>query len=403
MITVILIILTVLQIIGSVILGWSGVIVALGLPRKKPNRNLNGRKNRFAVIVCARNEEAVIARLLTSLKEQHYPKDAWHVYLLADHCTDRTAAIGRQYPFVTVYERNDGAASGKGAALSWGIEHLLRDFRDSFDAVLVFDADNLAEPDFMKNINGALNSGNDIVQGHRIAGEPFRSVITEWYAVYWMFYSHIYSYPREKLGLSCFLTGTGFSVRKELLLRYGWNTASITEDVEFAVQECLRGGRVAFEASAVCYDEQPAGLSVMMRQLLRWCTGSHQIFRMYMKKWLREFVKHPGIRLIDMMALLLMGPCSVLTFLCPLAANIIFSVSAHRIHPLQVIIFAGSYLSGVILPGIVAKYKGIPFKKIWRGVLTFPVFLWLYMLCSLGTFFRQETKWTSIEHRGIEK
>ncbi|MDO5702374.1 MAG: glycosyltransferase, partial [Lachnospiraceae bacterium] len=91
----------ILQVILTVLIGWHGVVTVFGLIRKKEPRGQDQPQNRFAVIVCARNEENVIVHLLRSLGEQDYPKDKWHVYLLADHCTDRTVDIARSFPFVT--------------------------------------------------------------------------------------------------------------------------------------------------------------------------------------------------------------------------------------------------------------------------------------------------------------
>ena len=170
------------QIIGTLMLGWSGAVMLLGLIRRRLPRGDSDPKNRFAVIVCARNEEKVLSHLLKSLEEQDYPADAWHVYLLADHCTDGTVHLADRYPFVTVYERTDGPESGKG-----------------------FDADNIAKSDFMSRMNEHLNKGNQLVQGNRLGGEPYRTFITKWYAAYWATYTIFYSYPREKLNLSCFL------------------------------------------------------------------------------------------------------------------------------------------------------------------------------------------------------
>ena len=180
-----------LQIIATLLLAWSGFVAFFGLMKKKEPHGPGEPKQRFAVVICARNEEKVLCHLLNSLRDLDYPMDKWHVYLLADHCTDRTAEVARQYPFVTVYERFDGPQSGKGAVLAWGIAKILREKGDTFDAFLVFDADNIAKSDFMSRINAHLNKGNDVVQGNRLAGEPFRTFITQRYALYWPLYSFI--------------------------------------------------------------------------------------------------------------------------------------------------------------------------------------------------------------------
>ena len=67
------------QIITTLLVGWGAAVAFLGLLKKKPEKGPSDPKHRFAVVVCARNEEKVQSHLLKSLAEQDYPKDAWHV------------------------------------------------------------------------------------------------------------------------------------------------------------------------------------------------------------------------------------------------------------------------------------------------------------------------------------
>ncbi len=399
--TTFIIILTVLQLVCMLLIGWSGVVAFLGLIRKRPPRGEETPKNRFAVVVCAKNEEKVLSHLLRSLEAQDYPADHFHVYLLADHCTDGTASLADRFSFVTAWERTDGPQSGKGAVLTWGIGKILRDKADTFDALMVFDADNVARKDFMSRMNEALNKGNDLVQGNRLAGEPYRTFVTKWYATYWPLYSYLYSYPREKLGLSCFLTGTGFAVRKELLREYGWCTNSITEDVEFSFQQCLRHERVSFCEEAVCYDEQPSSVMNMLRQLARWCTGNYQIFFRYIGKWARAFREKPSARLIDNLSLLMLGPCTITITICTILITIMTSRVFPRVWIMQLVMFCLIYiftLAGVLF---ITRYAGIPLKKLMPAFLTFPVFLWIYQFCSLYALIFPSKKWKPISHEGL--
>lgn len=72
-------------------------------------------------MICARNEEQVIGNLLDSIAGQDYPKDKLHVFVIADNCTDETAAIARAKG-ATVYERHDLSKARKGYALEFGFK-----------------------------------------------------------------------------------------------------------------------------------------------------------------------------------------------------------------------------------------------------------------------------------------
>lgn len=392
-----------LQVITTILMNWSTVVSFMGLVfcRKRKREQLIEKKNRFAVIICARNEEKVLANLLTSLEGQKYPKDFWHAYVIADHCTDRTAAIGRNFPMATVWERNEGPRSGKGDVMNWAIHRLQTEQADAYDAIIVFDADNIADPNFMIEMNKALNRGGTVVQGNRLAGRPFTNYITQWYAIYWTAFSFLMSYPRYLVGFSPFLTGTGFAVRTDVLKKYGWKTTSMTEDVEYSIQTCLRGDRVSFAIDAVCYDEQPHQLKVAFKQLCRWCTGSYQILGRYFKKWYHSMKEKPTLRKMDDLVLLLTGPYSIISLFMTIILNLLIIIYYHRVHLMQVIFIVLTLIGVYIGTWLTTRYVHIRLKEIMKGWLTFPLFLMLFIFCSFCSMLKPQRRWTPIEHDGI--
>ncbi len=64
------------------------------LTRKAPVRTAQ-RNHRYAVMIAARNERAVIGDLIGSIRNQNYPSELIDVFVIADNCTDDTAAIAR--------------------------------------------------------------------------------------------------------------------------------------------------------------------------------------------------------------------------------------------------------------------------------------------------------------------
>ena len=67
----------------------------------------------FALVVAAHNEETVIKNLMDNLAEFHYPKDKFDIFVIADHCQDRTAEIAKSSG-AFVYERSNRKERGKG-------------------------------------------------------------------------------------------------------------------------------------------------------------------------------------------------------------------------------------------------------------------------------------------------
>ena len=119
-------------------------IVYLFLPLIKKSRpHTAPRLHRYAILIAARNEEAVLPHLLESIRNQDYPPELITTYVVADNCTDRTAEVARKAG-ARVFSRFSRTEIGKGYALNFllnQIDH--NDDLDSFDAFLIFDADNL--------------------------------------------------------------------------------------------------------------------------------------------------------------------------------------------------------------------------------------------------------------------
>lgn len=141
---------------------WQLGVGIMGLFSVRKLRKLEDKTYRFAVVSCARNEEAVIGQLLDSLQNQRYPRECFDLFVIADNCTDDTAAVARKHGAI-VLERQDKGHIGKGYALRWAFERIIGRWGDRYDAVVLFDADNLADPDFLLQTNEAplLRRGRD--------------------------------------------------------------------------------------------------------------------------------------------------------------------------------------------------------------------------------------------------
>ena len=62
------------------------------------------KKNKFAILISARNEEKVIRNLIETIKKQDYPKKLIKIFVVADNCTDQTAKVSREAGAI-VFER----------------------------------------------------------------------------------------------------------------------------------------------------------------------------------------------------------------------------------------------------------------------------------------------------------
>ncbi|MFR8333265.1 MAG: glycosyltransferase [Oscillospiraceae bacterium] len=82
----------------------------------KPRPHQSARLHRYAILIAARNEEAVLPHLLDSIAAQDYPAELLTTFVVADNCTDRTAQVAQDRG-ARVFVRNNRTQVGKGYAL----------------------------------------------------------------------------------------------------------------------------------------------------------------------------------------------------------------------------------------------------------------------------------------------
>ena len=260
---------------------------------KKKKKLPEGAPHRLAVLICARNEEAVIHQLIDSLKKQDYDKSLYEIFVLADNCTDRTAEVARNSGATRVYERENHEQVGKGYALNYLLEKMDEDFgRDAFDAYVVFDADNLVAPSYLSEINRVYSAGYEIVCSYRNSKNYGDSWVSAGSGLWFIRDAKFLNGARVALGGSAWLAGTGFLFsRKVKEEQGGWPFHTLTEDIEFMVDNVLRGYRVGYAGDAEFFDEQPVGFMESFWQRLRWARGGLQVFGKYWKRLLGRCVR----------------------------------------------------------------------------------------------------------------
>lgn len=268
-------------------------IVYLILPLMKKQRPLTKQNpTRYAILIAARNEEAVIGHLLDSIRAQDYPAELLQTYVVADNCTDRTAQIAREHGAM-VYTRFNTQQIGKGYALNHLLAQIDRDGGlDRYDAFLIFDADNLLSPDYVTQINKVCSAGYEAFCGYRNSKNFGSNWISRGYGVWYLHDSCHLNQSRMLLGTSCAVTGTGFGFTRELLERCGgWNFFTLTEDIEFSTWCATRGVRIGYCHDAIVYDEQPEHFRVSWRQRTRWTQGGLQVSVKYAGDLLKGMLK----------------------------------------------------------------------------------------------------------------
>ena len=376
------------------------VISLCSLIKFKDKKMLTDKKHKFMAVVPAHDEEAVIGNLIESLKKQDYDKDLYDIYVIADNCTDNTAKIAEELGAI-VYKRFDETKKTKGYALDWFLKQKIEENAD-YDAVCVFDADNIVDQNFIKNMNKKLCQGEEVVQGYRDIKNPTDSWVTAGYALFYWTMHRFYHLARYNIGLSPLLNGTGFMVKFDVLKPDGFDTITLTEDIEFSLKRIIKGKRLGWATDAIVYDEQPVDFKSSWSQRTRWTVGHLQCMKTYTKDLALAVKEHKTAMNFDGL-LYIVGsiPMFIASIALVLSNFIIYLGNAMTTTDLILNILK-YVIPTFLLPigsALITMYlEGKPIKPMLKWTLYYPLFIGSWLLINFQCLFKKDVKWEKIQH-----
>ena len=358
------------------------------------------KQHRFMTIIPAHNEEKVVVNLIESLKKLDYPKDLYDIYVIADNCTDKTAEVAKKAGAI-VYERFDETKKTKGYALNWFLQQKIKE-NAPYDAFFVFDADNIVDKNFIKNMNKKLCQGEDVVQGYRDIKNPSDNWITAGYAIFYWQMHRFYHLARYNIGLSPLLNGTGFMVKFDVIKPQGWDTETLTEDIEFSLKRIIKGKKLGWATDAIVYDEQPTGFRQSWSQRSRWTVGHIQCIKKYTKDLAIAAKENKKMINIDGLFYIVGSiPMFVITMLLLFSNFVMYNSSAITSAELiKNILFY--LLPTFVLPIFIGMFAmwldGRKIKPMAKGLLCYPLFLLTWIFINFKCLFIRNTSWEKIDH-----
>ncbi len=419
-----------------VFVSWRGMYRNRKSVARRTGQNPVVFYHEFAVLICARNEENVIADLIRSIRQQTYPAGHVHIFVMADNCTDNTAEVARRYG-AKVYRRNNPYQIGKGYALEALFNSIKRDHPDGFDGYFIFDADNILAPEYIEKMNEALCRGYDIVTCYRNSKNYGDSWISAGNALFFMRESRYMNQARDLCGSSCAVSGTGFMLSRSMVEEMdGWHYHMLTEDIEFSMDQIAKGRRIAYCDEAEIFDEQPVGFLQSWRQRIRWTKGNIAVYLKYGRELLKGAM-HGSLSCYDMaMSVVPAYFLSIVSFVIALVLGIGQVVTGEvtvAATPIASFLRAGNYgrityvaaIEGVrfilmiipLLKALAGSYglfflvglittitewkhiHAITWKKIMY-TFTFPLFMLSYLPVAIISIFAK-SEWKPIRHTAV--
>lgn len=264
-----------------------------------------GQALRFDVLVPAHDEETVIGRTVASLRKLDWPADQYRIVVIADNCTDRTAAVARECG-ATVLERHDQDRRGKGYALQFGMAQSAA--HGFADALVVIDADTVTTPNLLSAFASRIADGAAAMQANYGVLNPDDSWRTRTITIAYGAFHAVRSRARERLGVSSGLRGNGMGFTRELLAMHPFTLQSMAEDLEYGVVLGLNGVRVRYVDEAEANAELLPSAAGSDTQRHRWEGGRFAIARAYTGRLLARALKPRGSLALDLALDLLTPP-----------------------------------------------------------------------------------------------
>jgi cellulose synthase/poly-beta-1,6-N-acetylglucosamine synthase-like glycosyltransferase len=398
------VILVALQIVLALAGIYQFTISIFGIVKKKA-RNHHAPSKSFAVLVAAHNEEKVVGALIENLKNLDYPKELYDVFVICDNCTDDTAEISRSLG-VQACERNNPHLRGKGHAIEWMLKELWG-MPKQYDAVVMFDADNLVNTDFLTHMNNDLCEGHQVIQAYLDTKNPSDSWVTAAYASTYWYCNRLWQLSRTNLKMANFLGGTGMCFEARVLKEMGWGATSLVEDLEFTMRCVQRGIHPVLNYDAKVFDEKPVTFQASARQRLRWMQGHFTVARRFFFPLLWQSVKERNFVKFDA-ALYSVTVYNVLfNFLITAmlytdnaipAGNVFVSIYEYLPFWLSTV----SIVMAIVMFPLALVLEGVKSWKMYAHMLTLPFFLLSWLPITFYAFFTQNNKqWSHTQHTRV--
>ncbi|MEO2204541.1 glycosyltransferase family 2 protein [Paenibacillus pabuli] len=393
-----------MQVILALLAVYQFTFSLFGLYKKKKKKHYPATKS-FAVLVAAHNEEQVIGALMENLKQLDYPEDLYDVFVICDNCTDGTAQIVRDHG-LNACVRTNADLRGKGYAIEWMLKYLWKLPRQ-YDAVVMFDADNLVDRNFLLEMNNDLCNGSRVIQGYIDTKNPEDSWITAAYGVSYWYINRLWQLSRHNLNMANFLGGTGMCFETNLLKEIGWGATSLVEDLEFTMRSVQRNVYPVFNYDAKVFDEKPLTFKASARQRLRWMQGHFTVARRYFFPLLWQSIKERSLVKFDLAIYGANVYVVLLTFLMTAVMwvdTVVFNgphiANIYGYFPLWVgFVAIGLNILTFLLSMALEK---VTFAKVYLYLIVFPIYLLSWYPITFYAFFTQNNKqWSHTQHTRV--
>ena len=365
----------------------------------KPKKYNN--KKRYCILIPARYESKVINNLLLSITKQTTKINPKDIYIIVESIKDKTVDIAKQYN-MNIILRENLSLKRKGYALNDAVTYILKK-QIHYDAYFIFDADNILDKDFIKNMEKSINEGYDIGIGYRNTKNS-NTLVSASSALTFSMINTMLNERKNKYHNNLTISGTGYYIKGSIV--EDWNSFpfhSLTEDYELTLYAILHNLTTTYNKKAIFYDEQPDNLNVSLKQRTRWVKGYFEARKKYINKISKSEIKNDPNFASKVNAFLGVTPyIYIIIGLLIILVNILITKGITSFLSYLTIFLLLIYILLALFTIIMLKKEknSLNISKSMKVKVVFynPIFMFSYIICLLRSIFIKDVKWDRIEH-----
>lgn len=361
-----------------------------------PQKEKNGHN--YAILIPARNESLVIEKLLISIENQTKKIKPEDVYVIVETKKDKTVSIVEKHKMTIVYRKNLNKKR-KGFALDDAIKEILKSNK-KYDAYFIFDADNILDKNYIKEMTKSFDEGYDIGIGYRNTKNS-KNLVSAASALTFSMINTIGNKRKSKYTNNLIISGTGYYIKGTIIESWkGFPFNSLTEDYELSLYSILNNLTTTYNDSAIYYDEQPEIFDVTITQRSRWVKGYFDARRNYIHKIRKSISKKDKNYASKIIALIGVNP--LITLIIGILLLLIDSITSFKNFIISLlIIFILIYITLMIFTYIIIKKEENKLDiKVSKILLIFynPFYLLSYIYCLYIAITKKDLGWQEIKH-----
>lgn len=253
-------------------------------PRKKDIKTKKTKNHRFIIIFPAYGEDSVIINSVSKFLEQQYEPKNYKVVVVSDHMTDSTNQTLCSFPIATYIATYPESSKAKALQLAMSKQ------TETFDYVVILDADNVVAPDFLNQLNELCSNHPVAIQTHRCA-KNINTATALLDAISEEINNTIFRKSHNKIGLASALIGSGMCFDFEWFKTAVNNLTSAGEDKELEAALLYQGHHIVYAEHIYVQDEKVQSVQNFQNQRRRWLAAQFWSFGQMCKKLPHALIK----------------------------------------------------------------------------------------------------------------